>query len=579
MAEKIIMPKQGLQMTSGTITDWLKKEGDEVKSGEPLFEIETDKLTITIDSSASGTLLKILHPAGDEVPITETIAYVGTPGESIPDLNEPQTSTEAKTAAEPSVEVPSRKYSYDVAVLGGGPGGYEAAIRCAQLGLKTVLIETRHLGGTCLNQGCIPTKALLACAQTYEAALNASAFGVSTGTVSIDYATCTSYKETIVSRLRNGIAALEKAHGVTVEHGFGTLTDPHTIQIDNTRSVTARHIILAVGSVPAKPPIPGIEGDHILTSDGLLALETLPESILIIGGGVIGVEFAALFAGLGKEVTILEMMPSLLTGTDREIVDALTGILKQKKVNIYTDAKVLSLQGSSSVSVTYQQNGREETLTAAYCLISTGREPATGGLGLEAAGIRTSRGYVEVDHQLRTSVPHIYAAGDFTGKVQLAHVATAQGLCAASNCAGRPKSMRYDIIPSCIYTSPEIASVGMTEQKAHENGRNYKTGVFPLNGNGKAMILGETRGLAKIISDTQTGEILGAHLMAPNASDMIGEIAAVMRCEGTIEELGDTIHPHPSVSEIILEAALDTQGLSCNKTPQKSERADDRNEC
>lgn len=567
MAEKIIMPKQGLQMTSGILTDWLKKEGDEVKLGEPLFEIETDKLTITIDSTAEGTLLKILHPAGDEVPITETIAYIGEPGESLSDLEETAAADVPEALEKPSAGTDSQSYNYDAAVLGGGPGGYEAAIHCGQLGLKTVLIESDHLGGTCLNHGCIPTKALLACSEVYESALHASAYGISTGEVTLDYAKCTAYKDRIVTKLRQGIGALEKAHGITLENGRGTLTDAHTIQIDNGKKITACSIILAMGSVSAKPPVPGIDGDHILTSKELLALKTLPESLLIIGGGVIGVEFAELFASIGCKTTILEMMPTLLSGTDSQIVDLLSTHLKEKGVTIHTNAKVLSMQGGSTVSVTYQNEGWEETLNAEYCLISTGRKPSTEGLGLESVGIRMSHGYVEVDETMRTSVPNIYAAGDITGKIQLAHVASAQGLCAAKNCAGEAKNMRYDIVPSCIYTNPEIASVGMTEQKARDTGRNYKVGTFPLAGNGKAMILGESKGIAKIISDAQTGEILGAQIMAPRASDMIAEIAAVMRCEGTIEELEDTIHPHPSISEIILEAALDTDGFSCNKMP------------
>lgn len=568
MAEKIIMPKQGLQMTSGTITNWLKKEGEEVALGEPLFEIETDKLTITIEASAQGTLLKILHAAGDEVPITETIAYVGEPGEAIPDLPEASPAPQPGEAADAPRE--SQAYTYDVAVLGGGPGGYEAAIRCGQLGLHTVLIESDALGGTCLNRGCIPTKALLACASAYTSALHASAFGISTGEVSIDYAACAAYKDSVTTKLRSGIAALEKANGVDVEKGYGVLTNPHTIQLDNGKELTARHIIMATGSTPAKPPIPGIDGANIWTSDELLSLRELPDSILIIGGGVIGVEFAALFASLGKKVTILEMMPTLLTGTDHEIVELLTAHLAEKGVTIYTDAKVLSLKGGSCVSVTYRREGREISETAACCLICTGRKPKTEGLGLESLGIRMNRGFVEVDKNLGTSVSGIYAVGDITGKVQLAHAAAAQGLCAASNCAGQEKHMRYDIIPSCIYTEPEIASVGITEQQALDQGRNFKIGSFPLSGNGKAMILGETKGLAKIISDPRTGEILGAQIMAPRAADMIGEIAAVMRSEGTVEELADTIHPHPSISEIILEAAQDTQGLSCNQMPKSN---------
>lgn len=559
MADKIIMPKQGLQMTRGTITSWLKNEGDEITLGEPLFEIETDKLAITIDSIAEGSLLKILHPAGDIVPITEIIAWVGKPGEAIT----------ADVTPPPPNKPSDHNYDFDAAILGGGPGGYEAAIRCAQLGLKTILIEADKLGGTCLNRGCIPTKALLHCANIFQLAQQASKLGIYMETVTYDYAACAKYKDTITDRLRRGIETLEHAHGVTIEKGFGILKDQHTIEISESKKITSQNIILAVGSAPARPPIKGIEGENILTSDEILLFKKLPESILIVGGGAIGIEFAALFANFCKKVTILEMMPTLLSGMDKQIVEMMTAHLEEKGIQIYSNVKVTTLQGGAAISAEYIRDGVTSTVTADCCLISAGRTAQTSGLGLEAIGVNMNQGFIEVDENMRTSVPNIYAIGDITGKIQLAHAASAQGLCAASCCAGMIQKMRYDMIPSCIYTEPELASVGLTEEKARENGRQINIGTFSISGNGKAMILGESNGIAKIISDQQTGEILGAQLMAPRAADMIGEIVAVMRCEGTIEELGDTIHPHPSISEIILEAAHDIEKLSCNKLPCK----------
>lgn len=454
-------------------------------------------------------------------------------------------------------------FTYDVAVLGGGPGGYEAAIRCAQYGLKTALVEAADLGGTCLNRGCIPTKSLLHCAELYHDALHGDNFGVEMGPIRYNYAEMALRKDRIVGRLRRGIASLERAHGVTVIQGFGVLLDANTIAVDEDR-VTASNIILATGSAPARPPIPGIDGQNVLTSDEVLSLTACPDSLVIIGGGVIGIEFATLFATLGQPVTVLEMLPSILPGVDPDITDTMTGILAEKGVRIITGAKVAAIRSGDTVSVDYDHGGESRQATGSCCVVCVGRTPQTLGIGLEKLGIKLTRGFVEVDDTMQTSIPGIFAIGDITGKLQLAHVATAQGMVAAANCAGRPAHMDYSIVPACVYTSPEIAYVGVTEANA---GRPVRTGLFSLAGNGKAMVMEDNRGFVKITSDPQTGEILGAQLLAPRATDMIAEIAAVMRCEGTIEELSATIHPHPTISEAIMEAAHDVEGLCCNAPP------------
>ncbi|MBQ9941714.1 MAG: dihydrolipoyl dehydrogenase [Christensenellaceae bacterium] len=457
---------------------------------------------------------------------------------------------------------------YQVAVLGGGPGGYEAAIRCAQLGLKTALIEYRELGGTCLNRGCIPTKALLHGAEVYENAKEAAAYGVSTGEVSFDYAKMAAKKDQIVSRLRRGIESLERGNKVDVIAGFGKLTGKNTIDVGGT-VVEADKIILAMGSKPACPPIPGIDGKNVLTSDDILSMTDCPDSFVIIGGGVIGMEFATLFATLGKKVTVLEMMPSILPGVDADIVAMLSADLKKKGVTIVNGAKVTAIHGGDTVSVDYELNGAVNTATGAACVVSVGRSPMTRDCGLEELGIAMNRGFVQVDDKLETNVPGIYAIGDITGKIQLAHVASAQGLVAAAGCAGKAETMSYDIVPSCIYTSPEIAFVGKSEEKAKEAGYDVEIGTFSVAGNGKAMVMGATFGTVKLVTDKATGEILGAQILAPRATDMIAEICAVMKCEGTIEELAGTIHPHPTVSEVIMEAAHDVEGLCCHAMPKK----------
>ncbi len=457
---------------------------------------------------------------------------------------------------------------FQVAVLGAGPGGYEAAIRCARRGLSTVLIEDRELGGTCLNRGCIPTKALMHCAQAYFDAKNASMFGVITENTRFDYGVMCKHKDGIVNRLRGGIESLEKAHGVTLIKGFGKLDGAHAIVVGHDR-LCVENIILATGSSPSLPPIPGIDGENILTSDDVLSMSALLDSFIIIGGGVIGIEFATLFSHLGRPVTILEMLPSILPGIDREIVSPLTQILKRRGVTIHTGARVKSIQGGGSVRIAYEQDGKNAHAEGACCVVCAGRKPNTAEIGLETAALRTRSGFIDVDGAMRTGVPNIYAIGDITGKAQLAHVAAAQALVAADNCAGMSASMRYDVIPACVYTAPEIAYVGLIEQAAREEGYRVSTGKFQLAGNGKAMLSGENGGLVKLVVDGDSGVVLGAQMMGPRATDIIAEIAVLMRCEGTIEELADTIHPHPTISEAVMEAALDVYGLSCHIMPTK----------
>ena len=463
---------------------------------------------------------------------------------------------------------------YDVAVLGGGPGGYEAAIRCAQYGLKTALIEMDKLGGTCLNRGCIPTKALLHGAEVYHQAKEAAKFGVTVGSVSYDYSKIAAHKDKVVSKLVGGIGALEKAHGVEVINGFGKLEDKNTIDVGG-KKVVADKIILAMGSTPSRPPIPGLDGKNVVTSDEVLAMTELPESFVIIGGGVIGMEFATLFATLGKKVTVVEMMPFVIPGIEEEIRSSLVRNLKKTGVNIITSAKVTSIEGGDIVKVNYELDGASKVAEGACCIVSVGRSPMTANCGLEEVGIKFAERngrptrYIQIDDCCETNVKNIYAIGDITPKIQLAHVASAQGMVAAANCAGKTSTMNYDVVPACLYTSPEIAYVGMTEDKAKEAGYEVITGSFNVATNGKAMVMGEGNGVVKLIAQKITGKLLGAQIYAPRATDMIGEVAVVMRKGGTIEDISETIHPHPTVVETIMEAAHDAEGLSCNAMPRK----------
>ena len=459
-------------------------------------------------------------------------------------------------------------HEFDVAVLGGGPGGYECAIRCAQLGLKTALIEARELGGTCLNRGCIPTKALLHGAEVYAEAKAGGDFGLILDGLTLNYARLAAYKDDRVKKLVGGIEALEQAHGVEVIRGFGRVTGPNALEAAGRR-VTWNKLILAMGSEPARPPVPGMETAY--TSDDVLAATQLPSGAIIIGGGVIGIEFATLFSSLGKRVSVVEMMPDILPGCTSEITAKLKALLKKRGVEFLLGAKVTEVVKGRTVR--FERDGKADERTSSAVIVCAGRRPMTGDCGLENIGLTPNgRGYIEVDDHLRTSVKDVYAIGDITGRIQLAHVASAQGMVAVANCAGRDETMRYDQVPACIYTSPEIAWVGVSEEEARRQGHEVITGGFNLAANGRSLVMNETTGLIRLVADKPTGAILGCQIMAPRATDMIAEIAAVMAHGGTVQSLSRVIHPHPTVSEIIAEAAHDAEGLCVNAMPKRRER-------
>ncbi len=459
------------------------------------------------------------------------------------------------------------EYSFDVAVFGAGPGGYIAAIRSAQYGKKVVLIESRELGGTCLNRGCIPTKAFLHSAEIYESAKNSENFGITSGEIGYDFVKVAAYKDGIVNKLRTGIAQLEKAHGVKVINGFGRIQDAHTLDVEGEK-ITFDKLIIATGSAPALPPIPGIDCNNVLTSDDVLGMTSLPNSFVIIGGGVIGIEFATVLSAFGKAVTIIEMMPSILPGTDADIVRVLSRVLKKKKVSIINNARVTHISEADTVSVTYEVNGEIKIAEGECCIVCVGRRPLTSDIGLEALGIEMNRSFIKIDEHCRTSADNIYAIGDVTGKIQLAHVASAQGMVAAANACGHTEVMDYSVVPSCIYTSPEIAFVGISEDKAKALGIQYKVGSYNVAGNGKAMIMDEAIGTVKLIGD-ENGKLIGAQLLCPRATDMISELTALIRLGASIEDVAGTIHPHPTVSEAVMEAAHDYDGMCCYGLPKK----------
>ena len=556
MAKEIVMPKLGLTMTEGTVSKWLKNEGDAVKEGEPLFEVETDKLTNTIEASASGTLLKIYVPAGGSAKCLERIAFIGQAGDAVPDGG-----SAAPAAAAPAAEKAPAAESGSVLVLGGGPGGYVAAIRAAQLGAKVTLVEKDKIGGTCLNRGCMPTKALLHSAEVYHEATHSEDIGILGRDVAIDWAKVQANRQSVSDRLTGGVRALMRANKITVVEGDAVFTGPKTVKVGD-KTLTADKIIIAVGSYPIIPGIPGVkESEACIDSTGALTLDHIPESLLVIGGGVIGIELGSAYQRFGTRVTVVEMLPKLLPLMDAELTAMVQAQLEAAGMEILTSSTVLSVKDvASGAEVNVKTPSGERAISAEKVLVCVGRGPNTANLGLEKAGIKAEKGYIQVNDRMETNVPGVYAVGDCNGKLMLAHAAMAMGEAAAENAMGGNASFNPDESPSCAYVGPEFACVGLTEERCKELGIEYKVGRFPTSANGKSMVVGATDGMIKVVAGAKYGEILGVHILADRATDLIEEAALAIKLEATLDELISTIHCHPTVAEALHEAALAAEG-------------------
>jgi dihydrolipoamide dehydrogenase len=465
------------------------------------------------------------------------------------------------TPSEHTSLMPAVTESYDLVVIGAGIGGYVAAIRAAQLGGKVAVVEKQYIGGTCLNVGCIPSKALLHIAEEYRGLDHLSSMGISINRPTFDMQTAVQYKDKVVKQLTSGVAAVLKANGITVVNGRGTIDEPGRVIVDEPggtrKALEAPKVILAQGSVTVRPPFAGIDGKNVIYSTEALSLDKVPESLVCIGGGVIAVEFANLFNSLGTKVTIVEMLPSMIAYEEPQIVKALEKSFIKRGIEIHLNTRVESIgdyDGQKTVTATGPEG--PVTFRGEYVLVAVGRAANPDGIkGLIDRGLAMDRNRVIVNERMETSLPGIYAIGDLSGKTQLAHVAETEGEVAAENAMGHEATMDYSCFPRPVYTSPEIASVGMTEAQAREQDPGVKVGTFPWVANGKALAAGETEGVVKVVLGSY-GEILGAAVFGPDATNLISEFTLAMRAELTAAEIINTIHPHPTLSEALREAVL-----------------------
>jgi dihydrolipoamide dehydrogenase len=458
--------------------------------------------------------------------------------------------------------------NYDVAIIGSGPGGYVAAIRAAQLGMSILLVEREpKLGGVCTLRGCIPTKALLHTADVLEEARHGGEVGVASREVRLDFPAAMKHKEKVVRQSTNGVSYLMKKNKVDVAAGFGRIAGAGKISVSGPdgaeTSFSAKNILIATGSTPRS--LPGIEIDHkaILSSDSILELAEVPKSLLVIGSGAVGVEFASMYARFGSKTTVVEILPRIVPLEDEEVSRELAASFKRQGIAVYVDTRVerVSRNDSGVEVIARSSGGKTETFRAEKILLAVGRKPLSENIGLEGIGVETDRGYIKIDRYMRTNVPNIYAIGDVVPTPWLAHVAMAEGVVAVEHMArGETRPLNYDQIPGCTYCAPEVASIGLTEAVARERGHDVVVGKFPFSAIGKARIINETAGFVKIVGEKKYDEVLGVHIVGPKATELIAEAGAALKLEATSEELVRTIHAHPTLSEAIHEAAEAVSG-------------------
>jgi dihydrolipoamide dehydrogenase len=458
----------------------------------------------------------------------------------------------------------------DVAIIGGGPGGYVAAIRAAQLGFNTVCIEyDKTLGGTCVNVGCIPSKALLSSSEHFEfARLHAAEHGIQLSDVKLDLPTMMKRKDAVVGQNTKGIEYLFKKNKITWARGRGTLKRGNVVDValndGKTESYKAKNVIIATGSVPIELPFLKVDEKHVLSNIGALTIPEVPKHLVVIGGGVIGLELGSVWRRLGAKVTVVELMPTILPGNDEDIIKEADKTFRKQGLDLRVGTKVTNAKiEAKRILVEIEKDGKKENLDADYVLVSIGRKPVLTGIDAQALGLKLGkRGEVQVDAQMRTNLPNVYAIGDVVGGKLLAHKAEEEGVIATEVMAGHKVHMDYKSMPSVVYTWPEIATVGLAQHEVEASGRKYKVGRFPFSANGRARTAGDTTGFVKFIADAETDELLGAHMIGPNVSELIQEAVLAFEYRGSSEDIGITVHSHPTLSEAVKEAALGVLGRS-----------------
>lgn len=583
MAVEIIMPKLGVDMQEGEIIEWKKQEGDTVNEGDILLEIMSDKTNMELEAEDSGVLLKIVRGNGETVPVTEVIGYIGAEGEVVgdstasTDIKEATANLEAAgmqvpKASETSPQVAQKEAladdEYDIIVVGGGPAGYYAAIRGAQLGGKIAIIEKSEFGGTCLNKGCIPTKTYLKNAEILDDLKIAAGRGINLASTNytIDMDKTVDFKNSVVKQLTGGVRGLLKANKVTAIDGFATVNPDKTVTV-GSQTLKGRNIILATGSKVSRINIPGIDSPLVLTSDDILDLRELPKTLAVMGGGVVGVELGLVYASYGTEVTVIEMADRIIPAMDKEVSLELQKLLATKH-----GMKFLTGVGVSEITEVNNQlslklsDGNE--VVAEKALLSIGRVPQLQGL--ENLNLELDRGCIKVNDYQETSIPGIYAPGDVNGTKMLAHAAYRMGEVAAENALhGNVRKANLKYTPAAVYTHPEVAMCGFTEDQAREQFGDILVGRNSFVGNGRAIASNQAYGFVKVIADKKYHEILGVHVIGPSAAEIINEASTIMENELTIDDVAMSIHGHPTFSEVLYEAVLDTIGEAIHNPPKR----------
>ncbi|MBM7642488.1 dihydrolipoamide dehydrogenase [Streptococcus loxodontisalivarius] len=581
------MPKLGVDMQEGEIIEWKKAEGDVVNEGDILLEIMSDKTNMEIEAEDSGVLLKIVKGDGEVVPVTEVIAYIGAEGEVVGETAAAAPAPAAEVAQatadlkEAGLEVPAAPAAhakkaptadladneYDIVVVGGGPAGYYAAIRGAQLGGKIAIVEKSEFGGTCLNVGCIPTKTYLKNAEILDGLKIAAGRGINLASTNytIDMDKTVDFKNSVVKTLTGGVQGLLKANKVTIFNGLGQVNPDKTVTI-GSETIKGRNIILATGSKVSRINIPGIESKLVLTSDDILDLREMPKSLVVMGGGVVGIELGLVWASYGVDVTVVEMADRIIPAMDKEISLELQKILTKKGMKIKTSVGVSEIVEANNQLTLKLNNGEE--LVAEKALLSIGRVPQLNGL--ENLNLEMDRNRIKVNEYQETSIPGIYAPGDVNGTKMLAHAAYRMGEVAAENAIwGNVRKANLEFTPAAVYTHPEVAMCGLTEEQAREKYGNVLIGRNSFTGNGRAIASNEAHGFVKVIADTKYHEILGVHIVGPAAAEMINEAATIMENELTVDELLRSIHGHPTFSEVMYEAFADVLGEAIHNPPKR----------